>query len=105
MAFNDPVSRRKFFKSAGLLVGAAAVPWGVTSTVNAAHSVTSPPGAAPQLEQGIQIGDVRAHRAVIWSRSDRPARVLLEYDKPSFHRSCLSSWAFRPGNQRLYRPC
>jgi alkaline phosphatase D len=80
MAFNDPVSRRKFFKSAGLLVGAAAVPWGVTSTVNAAHSVTSPPGAAPQLEQGIQIGDVRADRAVIWSRADRAARLLVEYD-------------------------
>ena len=34
----------------------------------------------PQLEQGLQIGDVRADRAVIWSRSDRPARLLVEYD-------------------------
>ena len=35
---------------------------------------------SPQLEQGLQIGDVRADRAVIWSRSDRPARLLVEYD-------------------------
>ena len=80
MALNDPVSRRKFLKSVGVLVAAAAVPSSATPTVNAARSVTSQAGAAPQLHQGIQIGDVRADRAVIWSRADRPARLLVEYD-------------------------
>ena len=80
MGFQDPVSRRTFLKSAGLLVGALAVPWGVTSTVNAALGDTLPTGAAPQLGQGIQIGDVRADRAIIWSRADRPARLLVDYD-------------------------
>lgn len=80
MEFNDVISRRTFLKSVGVLVGAAAIPWGATSTINAELSVPSPTGAAPQLEQGIQIGDVRAGRAVIWSRSDRPARLLVEYD-------------------------
>lgn len=41
--------------------------------------------ATPQLEQGLQIGDVVADRAVIWSRSDRPARLVVDYDvTPSF---------------------
>jgi len=35
--------------------------------------------AAPLMEQGIQIGDVTEGRAVIWSRSDRPSRMMLEY--------------------------
>jgi alkaline phosphatase D len=81
MPFNDHVSRRKFLRSAGLLLGATAVPWAASRPANAASSVRLP-GAAngPQLEQGIQIGDVRANRAVVWSRSDRPARMFVEYD-------------------------
>ena len=74
MALHNPVSRRLFLKSSGLLLGAAAVPWAVLRTVHAAGATP------PQLEQGLQIGDVRADRAVIWSRSDRPARLLVEYD-------------------------
>jgi alkaline phosphatase D len=74
MALHNPVSRRLFLQSSGLLLGAAAVPWAALRTVHAA-GVTP-----PQPEQGIQIGDVRADRAVIWSRSDRPARLLVEYD-------------------------
>jgi alkaline phosphatase D len=74
MALPNPVSRRIFLKSSSLLLGAAAVPWAALRTVHAA-GITP-----PQLEQGIQIGDVRADRAVIWSRSDRPTRLLVEYD-------------------------
>lgn len=80
MAIIDRVSRRKFLKSSGLLLGAVAVPWGVRGTANAAPRLSASATAQPQLEQGIQIGDVRADRAVIWSRSDRPARLLVEYD-------------------------
>jgi alkaline phosphatase D len=80
MSFHDQVSRRRFLKSAELLLGAAAVPWSVSRAANAASNVRVAAGTRPQLEQGIQIGDVRAHRAVIWSRSDRPARLMVEYD-------------------------
>src|SRR5262245_23133982 len=78
MTLNNAVSRRKFLKSIGMAVGAAALPWGAKA--NAALSAASAIGAAPQLDQGIQIGDVRANRAVVWSRSDRPARLLVDYD-------------------------
>lgn len=33
----------------------------------------------PLMEQGIQIGDVSNGRAIVWSRSDRPSRMMLEY--------------------------
>ncbi len=34
----------------------------------------------PLLTHGIQIGDVLGERAIVWSRSDRPARLILEWD-------------------------
>jgi alkaline phosphatase D len=33
----------------------------------------------PQLPYGVASGDVTSDRAVIWSRSDRPARMIVEY--------------------------
>jgi alkaline phosphatase D len=33
----------------------------------------------PIAAQGLRIGDVLADRAVIWSRADRPACMILEY--------------------------
>ncbi|MGZ0076931.1 alkaline phosphatase D family protein [Methylomonas sp. YC3] len=33
----------------------------------------------PQMEQGIQIGDLAPGRAIVWSRADRPARMMLQY--------------------------
>ena len=36
-------------------------------------------GARPALAQGVASGDVSNGRAVIWSRADRPARMVVEY--------------------------
>jgi alkaline phosphatase D len=33
----------------------------------------------PLIPQGVAAGDVTANRAVIWSRTDRPARLVVEY--------------------------
>ncbi|MGY6278051.1 alkaline phosphatase D family protein, partial [Methylomonas sp. MgM2] len=33
----------------------------------------------PKMEQGIQIGDLAPGRAIVWSRADRPSRMMLEY--------------------------
>jgi alkaline phosphatase D len=33
----------------------------------------------PDLPQGVQAGDVMVDGAVVWSRSDRPARMIVEY--------------------------
>lgn len=34
---------------------------------------------APLMEQGIQFGDLTPGRAIVWSRADRPARMMVEY--------------------------
>ena len=79
MSSNEGVSRRRFLKSSALLVGTAAVPWIGGRTAGAA-SVETAIGGKPQLAQGVQIGDVLGDRAVIWSRADRPARLVVDYD-------------------------
>jgi alkaline phosphatase D len=35
--------------------------------------------AIPAIPFGVQTGDVLADRAILWSRTDRPARMLVEY--------------------------
>ncbi|WPN47915.1 MULTISPECIES: alkaline phosphatase D family protein [unclassified Pseudomonas] len=37
----------------------------------------------PQLTDGVQSGDLLGDRAIIWSRSDRPARIVVEWDTRS----------------------
>ena len=36
-------------------------------------------GDGPKMEQGIQIGDLAPGRAMIWSRADRPSRMMVAY--------------------------
>ena len=44
----------------------------------------------PLIAQGIQIGDVTQGRAIIWSRADRPARMMVEYAfNPEFNHAKL----------------
>src|SRR5262245_38137945 len=38
-------------------------------------------GARPQIAEGTAAGDVGHDRAMIWSRCDRPARMIVEWDK------------------------
>src|SRR5262245_3349535 len=66
--------RRSFLRgSAALAVGA---PFIIRS--RAALAATSDT-ALPGLPSGIMAGDVGTDSAVIWSRSDRPARMIVEY--------------------------
>lgn len=60
-------------KRRSLLVGAAtlAVPRGIFAQTAAA--------ARPQLLQGVQSGDFHADGAIVWSRADRPARMIVDY--------------------------
>jgi alkaline phosphatase D len=72
-------TRRSFLVHSGLAVSGAALV-GVPSLGRAAPAVVTPEAARPLLAQGIQIGDVVAERAIVWSRSDRPARLSVEWD-------------------------
>jgi alkaline phosphatase D len=70
-------SRRRFLKGAVAgagLAGASALPRLVRAQVAAFVS-----SDRPRLAQGIQIGDVLADSAMIWSRSDREARLVVDW--------------------------
>ncbi len=51
----------------------------VTLPVLGSFSLEAMASDVPQMEQGIQIGDLAPGRAIVWSRSDRPARMMVEY--------------------------
>jgi alkaline phosphatase D len=56
-----------------LLAGAAA-----TALPTRIFAQTSA-SARPRLLQGVQTGDFRSDGAIVWSRSDRPARMIVDY--------------------------
>jgi alkaline phosphatase D len=72
------MSRRLFLRTlartgGGILAGAAA------------PALVRADSARPSVEWGAAVGDVTADRALVWSRTDRPARILVEYaTTPSF---------------------
>ena len=45
-----------------------------------APAVVTRDGARPQLPYGVMSGDVTADRAIVWSRADRPSRLIVAYD-------------------------
>jgi alkaline phosphatase D len=57
------------------LLGAGALAAAIPSRVFAQTAAA----ARPQLLQGVQAGDFAADGATIWSRSDRPARMFVDY--------------------------
>lgn len=76
-------SRRAFIKHTGKMVGGAGL---LTTLPQSAWSllpgIVTADTVRPKLPHGIQIGDVTAERGLIWSRADRPARMVVEY---SYH--------------------
>jgi len=80
---SEPVvpGRRTFLLQSGLVVsGAALTGLSLPGPRRAAAAVLPPEGARPVAAQGLQIGDVTGERAIVWSRADRPARLLVEWD-------------------------
>ena len=71
MAQVKPPSRRSFLQ-AGAAAAAAAVLRGAPAIVVSAAE-------RPQALQGLQFGDPSDGAVVVWSRSDRPARMLVEW--------------------------
>jgi alkaline phosphatase D len=81
------ISRRKLIQTSGALGAAALFEVSSARRVLGAPSIIGSDNARPVLAQGIQIGDVRAHEAIVWSRSDRPARLIVEWDTNERFRS------------------
>jgi alkaline phosphatase D len=65
------LSRRQFVRTG--LNACAAV------QLTGAPAIVKSDATRPAMPQGVASGDVTDGRAVVWSRSDRPARMLVEY--------------------------
>ena len=79
-------SRRRFLTTGGALSGSLLLPGCGGSSDSAADStpeapaVIASPTERPKLLSGMQFGDVNADQAIVWSRSDRNAIMVVEYD-------------------------
>lgn len=81
-------NRRDFIVLAGKTVAVAGGACVLGQRALAAPAMITRDTARPQLSQGLQIGDVNAHNGIIWSRSDRPAKMIVEY---SYHEDFKNS--------------
>ena len=68
------LSRRAFLRDATLTAAAVSAGW-------PGRPVAAQPAerARPGAPHGVQSGDVSHHSAVVWSATDRPARMIVEY--------------------------
>ena len=56
---------------------------GSATLITAASGILSPyisrAADRPQITHGVQSGDVSADSGMVWARSDRPSRIMIEY--------------------------
>lgn len=69
-------SRRRFLVQAGVTAGTTLV---APRVFGQAPAIVTSEAGRPAVAQGAAVGDVEAGRAVVWSRSDRPARMVVEW--------------------------
>ncbi|MFF5991655.1 alkaline phosphatase D family protein [Prauserella flavalba] len=83
MTEQTPLHRRGVLKAG--LAGAGVLASGVLGAGTAAAFVR---GGRPVLTHGVQSGDVSTNSAIVWTRADRPSRMLVEVSSdPSFRRA------------------
>jgi alkaline phosphatase D len=66
------LDRRSFLRN-GLVAGGGAALWGTGP--RAAALVRS---CRPQVTHGVRSGDVTANGGVVWTRADKPSRMLVD---------------------------
>jgi alkaline phosphatase D len=72
------MKRRDFLRLSGAAVGSLTTfPRGLSAARSAA--IITLDKARPSVPFGVQSGDVLTDRAIIWSRTDRPAQMLVEF--------------------------
>ncbi|WP_285612022.1 alkaline phosphatase D family protein [Actinokineospora globicatena] len=86
------LNRRALLRAGG--IGAGVVAAGVVLP-GVAYAA---PKARPVLTHGVQTGDVTSDGAILWTRADRPSRMLVEVSRePSFrHARCLRGPVLTP---------
>ena len=83
--------RREFLKqgAAALAAASSSVRTAVfAQPARRAPAILTPDSARPAIPCGVATGDVAGGRAIVWSRTDRPALMVVEYSTtPSFANS------------------
>src|SRR5262244_4042128 len=72
------IGRRSMLKGAAVAAGSLVVArrsW----AQGQAPAVVPSDLRRPVLPYGVQSGDVTSDRAIVWSKTDRPARLIVEY--------------------------
>jgi alkaline phosphatase D len=72
------ISRRSILKGAAVAAGSLVV-GGRSWAQGQAPAVVPSDVVRPALPYGVQSGDVTGDRAIVWSKTDRPARLLVEF--------------------------
>ena len=95
MAAFRTINRRRFLQNTALvgagLVAASAIP-SRGFAQSAATGIIISDGQRPTLPYGVQTGDLQGDRAVIWSRANKPSRMMVELSTTE----CFSdSWTLR----------
>jgi alkaline phosphatase D len=74
------VNRRTFLRHASVAAGGLIIQQPRLAPLFAqAPAIITSDKLRPTIPYGVQSGDVTSDRAIIWSRSDRPARMIVEY--------------------------
>jgi alkaline phosphatase D len=77
MSQHTPPSRRRFLQAGSAALGIAALPrW---AGAQGAPGLIASDAARPVAAQGIAFGDPADGAVLVWSRSDRPARMIVEW--------------------------
>src|SRR5689334_671212 len=72
----QPSSRRGFLKTAAVTAAGISLPgW----AFRRAPAIVAAEAARPQALQGLHFGDPADGSVVVWSRSDRPSRMLVDW--------------------------
>src|SRR5262245_37417271 len=72
-----PASRRQFLQAGVAAAAGMALP--VRAIAKGAPAIITADAERPQALQGLQLGDPSNGSVIVWSRSDRPARMLVEW--------------------------
>jgi alkaline phosphatase D len=85
----SPISRRRFLGRAALGSAALAGLPGILRAQQAPAVITAD-ASRPVTRWGLQIGDVLADRAIVWSRADRASRMLIDWSCDERFRDAVS---------------
>jgi alkaline phosphatase D len=73
------LDRRTFLRRTAAVALSGAALGNGRQAFGQAPAIITAEGARPSVEHGVTAGDVDGDRAIIWSRTDRPARLVVEY--------------------------